>query len=180
MEVFRALLLLWCHMIMIWKSRMVNKVSCSYPNTLLLILVDERKPRIDYYDYYTQSCEKNPIRQTFPYVKVCSSSNSNDIYWHFRLLFCICISLGCWSLSSEWLSFLMEVFLIDLNWVSIFTIRAWSLQSLQDSILDVLLVCTATCRWWDSAYGMEYVFPKSRPQHLRWSCWSPEEVCSIF
>ena len=59
----------------------------------------EWKPRIDYYDFYTQSTEKMPIRQTFPYVKVCIALSYlfefDRLYAinKIRHLFCIFTSL---------------------------------------------------------------------------------------
>lgn len=37
---------------------------------------DDWKPRIDYYDYFAQNSEEKPIRQTFPFVKVCFHSSA--------------------------------------------------------------------------------------------------------
>lgn len=51
--------------------------------------VEEWKPRIDYYDYYAQCADEKPIRQTFPFVKVCFHSISLQCFFRLiiRLLF---------------------------------------------------------------------------------------------
>jgi hypothetical protein len=136
---------------------MAKMVRCMA--TLIFSFSVEWKPRIDYYDYYAQTSEKKPVRQTFPYVRVCSFSIHRELSClTFQASFVHLYESGVLE-TFERVIIVSDGGIVDLFLcVSRITIRSWSLQSLQDSILDVLLVCTGACRRWNSAHWVEY-FP---------------------